>query len=48
LNFYIDNISPEFLEENFSEVITFLQNNNLIDKNKTYSDIAQELLEKVI
>lgn len=48
LNYFINNISPEFLEENFWEVIFFLQKNNLIDKNKSFVDIASELLEKII
>lgn len=47
LNFFIDNISPEYLEENFWEVILFLQNNNLISKDKSFEQIAFELLEKI-
>ncbi len=47
INNFLDILSPDYLEENFSELILFLQENNLIQKHKSYHDIAEELLWKI-
>lgn len=43
----LDEVSPEYLEKNFSETIHFLQEKWFVNSNTSYENIAQYFLEKV-
>ncbi|MFW5719445.1 MAG: methyltransferase domain-containing protein [Candidatus Dojkabacteria bacterium] len=47
LNSIIDQLTPEYIEESFSETIEYLKDINLIYRTKSYSQIAEELLSKI-
>lgn len=47
LNLIIDQLTPEYIEENFSETIEYLKEINLIEETKSYTQIAEELLSKI-
>lgn len=47
LNSIIDQLTPEYIEESFSETIEYLKEINLIEASKSFNQIAEELLSKI-